>query len=529
MAFLGIVYILAVPFLWGNVVFLLSRNRREKVEPVVKYTAGLLALLSFFLFCLLIALKMDSSLKELEKLFLGGSMLVALMGVAIAIKRRDILKRIMGRKAFLSILPSVIVAFILFVFSYIYLSPSIVNDDTWDVVAVTLANGSVYTHSAMTGQKLVNGLPIFNKIYIIPMLISCFCDCFKFEPSFVLKYGMPALLFLINLALVKTIASEVKVKNTNAFMLIYLILLIVGTYLPSKGIPVTLGYELLRQGYTGYAIAYGLLAPFVVLMLIRGQYYIATISGVSLLGLIRLDRIYYAVRDPINSYMDVVKSGKMFALYLLAVFAMIIWVRKKNQEAHINLLFLPSVFIAYEAEYIGGQLVERREKVIYYFALSVLLYSVCSFSIFSDAEFSSSVRDKEIAATEINMIINDSDSIVWGSTEMMGYLHRTDGNRKTLYGRNVNVLTMDGLDYEDKPEDFEILYLGYYNLVDRKTFYDTETPIETLLKKISKLCDYIVLPSDNLNDNLQAQLSEAKYSYIAENSGYFIYRTSKND
>jgi len=529
MAFLGIVYILAVPFLWGTAVFLLDRNKREKVEPVVIYTTGLLALLSFFLFCLLIALKFDFSLIELEKLFLAGSLLIALPGVAIFIKSRNKLNVRVGCKAFSADFIYIIIAILLFAFSYIYLSPSVVNDDTWDIVSVTLAKGTIYTHSAMTGQELVKGFPIFYKIYVVPMMVSCFCDCFRIEPSLLLKFIMPALAFILNLALVKIIAREIGVKNTNVFMLSYLILLTVGTYLPSKGIPITLGYSLLRQGYTGYAIAYGLLAPGVVLLLIRKQYFSAIVSCVSCLGLLRLDRLFFALREPINSYIDMSGAGKILALYLLAILTMIICTKKRNQEVTVFLLLLPSAFIAYEAEYIGGYLTGKRRKVMYYAALSILFYSACSFSIFSDAELSSSVRDKEIAAIEINKVINNPDSVVWGSCEMMGYLHRADGNRKTLYGRNANVATMDGLDYEDKPEDFDSLYLGYYNLIDRDAFYDADTSIEELLEKVSMLCEYIVLPTDNLNENLQTQLSDAKYIFVAETSGYLIYKTGKND
>lgn len=483
MPILGIVLLLIVPYLIGTVI---TEALREKaVSHLYVYVTGFLSLFVVLLACLLVALKKDYSLCGLEKCYFMYVVLpLSVVGVALLRKRTKIEMSIsVNKRNLFSLIPAILLA----VFSYIYLAPSFLNDDTWEVVSTTLAHESLYEYSAMTGKLMEAGLPIFNKVYVMPMFYACMCDFFKIPMWVIAGILMPVILYSMNLCLINEIAKKASVKNREAFLLVYMIFLMAGTYLPVNGVPVTTGYALLREGYSGYAVAYGVAIPFVVLLLSEKKWLHGIGMAASVLGLVRLDRFFYALTDFLNSYHQINKAGKLLGVYFISVIASLVLLKLKNRKTPLYSYFLPGVLCAYVVVSIVDYLLGRKKKIMYFVGVCAVIFSAVSFNSFADGVTLKSTREYENQVKERLSQLKEeygTDITIWADEDFMAVSRRIDGSVKTIYGRDD--ITKDyliGMDYEDPGFALDYYY-SYKNMHDRNPhFYPSSMEVDEAIEK----------------------------------------------
>ena len=535
----GILAIILVPFLTGAFIVkvlgfmegwfmkLSLRKKEESCEPqglnpVFTYVSGLLTLLFLFLCVHLVGLKLDVNLKGLEKLFFVPAAGLSVLGIlTLAVTGKTVSRKTPSDTTCSNAAPSntspesinsscrltpaafnktnlffIIPAFMLGLLSYFLFAPSYVNDDTWEVVSTTVYHGTLYEYSAMTGDEVVKGFPIFYKIYIIPMLYSCLCDFFNLSKRLLLGFLMPSILLFLNLNIIYSIAGECKVKNKPVFMLLYMLLMMAGTYLPDNAIPATLGYALLREGYSGYAYAYGVALPFSVYLFIKNtqkakaaliRFILSILALLPILGLVRLDRIFYATKEPVKTYVSINTAGKLIGLYLTAVLVLIIMRKLKNEKTSKPLFFLPIVLIAYTGEKLLTLVNGKRAKALYLLSLSFIILAAGNFSLYGDAELLSTEMSFEKSVKEELKDYSDTEIKIWASEDFMATVRRILPNISVLYGRDDITGMLNGLDYEVSSEYVLDFYNSYKNMHAAKDFfYESDLTTEEALSEAYK-------------------------------------------
>ena len=133
-------------------------------------------------------------------------------------------------------------------------------------------------------------------------------------------------------------------------MILYMLLLMGGTYLPKFGVPVTLGYPILREGYSGYAVAYAVVAPTAFLLFLNKKYAGAVVTLATAAAFLRVDRIVFVLLDSYKNLNDIHSAGKLAGVYVGAVIAALMLKFAKNDKINWRALLIPSVFVAYICE-----------------------------------------------------------------------------------------------------------------------------------------------------------------------------------
>ncbi len=501
-----------------------TEEKVEGLNPIFTYVSGLLTLIFLFLCVHLAGLKLDVDLKKLEKLFFVPAAGLSLLGVIFwAVKVKPVKhKKTSGTKSLgatsSSAAPSatvpsttaskriklshslapvavfnkanlffIIPAVLLGVVSYFIFAPSYVNDDTWEVVSTTVYHGTLYEYSAMTGDEVIKGFPIFYKIYVIPMLYSCLCDFFNLPQRLLMGFLMPSILLFLNLNIIYAIARESHVKNKPVFMLLYMLLLMAGTYLPDNAIPATVGYALLREGYSGYAYAYAIAIPFSVFLFIKKKHFSSVLSLTPILCLVRLDRIFYALGKPLKTYVSINTAGKLIGLYLAAIAVLAVMRLLKRTQTAKALFFLPIVLIAYTGERILTLIDGKRAKALYLLSLSFIIFAAGNFSLYKDAELLSAELDFEKSVREELKDYSDTEIKIWASEDFMATARRILPNIRTLIGRDDITGMLNGLDYEEASLHTLDFYNSYKNMHSvNASFYPSDLSVEEAMEEAYK-------------------------------------------
>ena len=472
MAVVGILLIVAAPLLFG--VGISCRFRERNVGCFKGYLVGFLSLFAMLFIETLAMLKLDLSMQAFEWIVVGTLVGMAILGtVLLAVKRPGFERPKFTAHMLYFLVPAVL----LFMYSYLYLVPSLANDDTWEIVSTSLAKGSVYEYSAMTGKLMEKGLPIFNKIYVMPLLYIVMADFFDVPVAVSAGLLIPAIVYVLNLSIAYAIGKKINVGDNSYYMILYMLVLIAGTYLPSFGVPVTVGYTLLREGYSGYAVAYGVVIPTAVLLLLNKKYVWAVIAMAVNAPLVRIDRIFFALTRPIESARAINTAGKVAALYIVAVAVSLIIAALKKCEVKWQVLLLPATFVAYMSETLKNFAKEKHGHIWYSVSMAVIILATVNFRPFDDAETRAMQRETE-KAVEATLKELKPGKIVWAPEEFMATARRIDGNVVTLYGRDDGNTLMAGLDYEAGVEmadeyrsTLKNIASGYYHYL---TKYDEE-------------------------------------------------------
>ena len=488
MAIVGILLFLAAPLLFG--VGISCKFRERNVGCLKGYLVGFLSLFVMLFIETLAMLKLDLSLRVYDWIVVATLAAVAVVGAfLLALKRPGFVKPHIEKRMLWFFVPAVL----LFAYSYCYLVPSLANDDTWELVATSLAHGSVYEYSTMTGQFMTAGLPIFNKIQVMPLLYVVLADFFGISVNVSAGLLVPAIVFVLNLSLVYAIGRELEVSDRSYFMILYMLILMGGTYLPSFGVPVTLGYSVLREGYSGYAVAYGVVIPAALLLLLKKKYLWVVAALVTSVPFVRIDRIFFALMSPVKSLTAANSAGKLMGVYIVAIVAALAYRAIKGASVKWQGLLIPAVFVAYTAEKLKNCLKKKNEVIWYSVGVSLIILSAVNFEPYDDS-VTYFERKGEEAPVEA-CIPEIRDGLVWAPVEFTSVVRRLDGGIETIFGRDVNNPLMAGINYEDDGsmgwEYRNAIYNVALNQYAYVTRYDTDYIVEAARAAGVK---YVVLP-----------------------------------
>ena len=489
MAIVGILLFLTAPLLFG--VGISSKCRERNVGCLKGYLVGFLSLFVMMFAETLAMLKLDLSLKVYEWIVVATLAAMAVLGALLLALRRPVFAKPRIEKRMLWFL---VPAVLLFAYSYFYLVPSFANNDTWEFVATSVAKGRVFEYSSMTGRRMIAGLPIFNKIQVMPLLYVVLADFFGIPVDVSAGVLVPAVVFVLNLSLIYAIGRELGCSDRSYFMILYMLVLMSGTYLPSFGVPVTLGYAILREGYCGYAVAYGVVIPAVLLLLLKKKYMWAAVTLATAVPFVRIDRIFFALMSPVKSIAAVNVAGKIAGVYLVAVIAALIYKAVKGMAIKWQVLLIPSIFVSYITEKLKDCLIKKRDIVLYSVGVAVIILSAVNFEPFDD---SVTCFEKKAEDAKVLACLDDiKDGVIWAPVEFVSAARRLDGNTETLFGRDDNNPLMAGIDFENDEEMAREYKLAGFNIKAGEYQYRTENSTEFIIDSaVSEGVKYFVIPS----------------------------------
>ncbi len=537
MGILFVLIILIVPYMWGC--FITGVSKDKDACGLSVYVQGILSIFILSLGVILFALKSDMKFAS----FTIIETVILLMGTVLGIPFCG--ARVKSGKAHFVLpcrkdMPILIPAVLIGAFSIILTARSFVNDATVEIVRTTLSTGDIYVYSSLTGQTLEKGLPIFNKVLVTPMLYGVLSKISFTDISLITGLLVPVLTYVLNLSIMWKISSyAVKEENRKLFMYSHMLLLIAGTAIPKMAIPVSQGFTLLRQGFTGYTWAFCVAVPFAAWMLLEKKYVRAIYALLSLAGLLKLDSIFFAAKDFSNSYHSMGASCKLWIIYLAAVlygiYAACLYKKKFSWE----LLLCGTAFISASVmdfyERLDGS--SRKERYTF-LAWMVLAYLACvSFKPFGDVSFNLSPdgltkSQKEAVEVLENWDISspageDGRLVIGGNSEVLDAVRKSTGDIKTAYGRNFWEPMLTGYEYEDY--SFGQLYLMFavdginseFKLYDENetlvyldgsdALYDTDVVV---LDKDVNLTNMTLMGFDYFGFDTEDIISVGDYKYL---------------
>jgi len=531
MYIVGIVALLLVPYLCGTLEMMVLRERNA--GHLKTYVTGLLSLFAYFLLAILASLKLDLSFERLRLLFLAGPAILAVCGIPcliVRVKKGLFTIKLSINKDMLWFVPT---ATALGVVAYILMQPSFFNDNTWEIVSTTLATDTYYEFSSLTGNRLSAGLPIFVKIYVMPMLYAVLCKTFGFDMKFIAGLFMPVLFYVLNLCIMYSISAELFGKTASrkraTYMCTYLIFLLAGTYLPINGVTATVGYGLLREGYSGYGVVYGVLIPFVILLLLKKNYLLACLSSTAVLGLLPLDKFFnLVICSPANFFYLVNYAGKLAALYIMGI-AILLFLRIFRSEKHFSaVFFFPAALVSYSVVEISSFVEGKKARMAYFIGVGVIMLSACQFAPMSDATLTIDVCRNNLALSHCLNTISENENIcLWSTEEVMSETRRLNANIKLAYPRSVYVTTLVSVEYEDVTENMHYME----NLIRNKVYDIDYIYMDKDEKQIIRTAceagvNCVIVPEETLREDFALLLEECGFDNPIYSDGYAVFKMS---
>lgn len=479
--------VLVAPLLTGSLVAFLLREKN--FGYVEKYASGFISLIGVLLAVVLVMLKLDKSFAWLSTVFLICVAGLSVLGLAFLGKPA---KSTFRRQQLYFIVPAVL----LWAYAVLYLAPSYINDDSFEIVANSVATNTIFEYSSMTGQKMVNGLPIFSKIYVMPVFEAVLCSTFKVPMWLVGGILIPTIVYVVNLFLMYRIGKELKASNLPMYMITYLLILMNGTYLPANGIPVTAGYAILREGYSGYAVFFGLVLPLLVLLALKKRFLYAAVTALPVVSLVKLDRVFYALKEPITSFESMNSAGKLVGLFIVSAVAILIVYAMTQEKVSPWIVFCPSAMVSYAVVRLGEFVQKGAKKIAFCIGVAAIIMSTSYFSTFSDAVSRSEEAITKEAARQAISTIDDFDFCLYAPMDIMAAARRLDGRVKTLVGRDIETTYLQGADYESHSE-YRTDYYHYmlnYSLYNTNSYLVEHTEGEIMRQAKLEGMKYLVLP-----------------------------------
>lgn len=521
MPFVGIVFIFISSVLTGTLITAVFRERNSNY--VVRFATGFLSLFVFLMLVILVGLKLDFDLNKLALTYLGVISVVSVASLPLLLKE-GIRKPVLEIKK--DNLPFVLLAAVIGFISYIILAQSFVNDDTLEIVTTAVSTNSVYKYAALTGKEMVNGLPIFNKVYAVPMFYAVFTKLFGVNRFLMILVIIPAVVYITNVLLVAQIADYIPLVNKNRFMIFYLILLVSGTFLPTFGIPVSMGYAILREGYSGYAIIYGILVPIIVLYVLRKKYIVAAINIGFAISLFKIDRVLFALLDFFNSFEMMKSAGKLMALFLISILVMWIISKKEETKADCRLILMPIAFVSYVACIIIDKLPSKKERTVYSLVMVFVFFACVNFQPYAGGKalpaYISELNEVTKCVSELR---NECAELkIYASTETMTYARVGSDNTEVLFGRDFDSTYMLGTDYENKSEfisDYDKMIKNIYKGFEYLVLDNTKSDVFDAM--IKEGVNAIVISSECNADIVATEMEASGFKYKGVYGKYKVY------
>ena len=494
--------------------------------------SGFLFLLLVFVPCLLYALKKDLSFSGLKSIYLVAAAAVLILGVllfavGLALGRIGFsAPKVYSKDPFLLIFLGI--AALLGVLSIFFVTPSFVNDDTWEIVETTLLKGRIYEYSSLTGLPLETGHPIFYKVYVMPMFYAVLCSFFGTELYPIAGITVPVFVYILHLWLVYKISEELLPDSKRfPFMIVYLAVLCAGTYLPKSGVPVTAGYAILREGYSGYAVCYGLVLPLCLLCVLQKRWIRAAFAAATAAGLIRVDRVFYGALEVIKGHVSINGEGRLFFLFILCIIALFMLRKKTDVPVKWYACLLPSVTVALTAVAAGALFKTKKEVVAYYLGIFAIIFACCDYRPFADAETGSFIKTHGGAAECAELI--PEGARVLSTKEFMAKIRRVDGSVQTAFARSYYTPELTGLDFEAPPKHCReyLLFAENYAMWISAYGYASDTGYISLYDLAEMVrpegIDTIVIPSSRNDTEESVAFSDAGFEYAGDRGGYSVY------
>lgn len=493
MGILFLIAILLIPYMWGCLISGVFKDK--EADNLSVYVQGILSIFLVFLAVVLVGLKTDMSFKTFTLVSTIVLLLPGFLGVPFLLSRAkagQIKKLELDKK----VLPVAIAAAVLGLFSIVFTNQSYVNDATIETVKTTIETGKIYVYSSLEGKMMLEGLPIYNKIFVIPMLYAVLSKITFTDITIITGLIIPVITYVLNLLIMWRISKFLVAENKRAiFMFAHMILLISGTFLPGIAIPASLGFPLLRQGYTGYAWAYGVLVPFVALMLLQKKYLRAGIFFIAILGLLKLDSIYFAFKDFSNSYYNMGASGKLWIMYLCALFYWIYVCITQKKRFHWEILLSGCAMIASAVCDLYDTYSQKESKqVCYSFLAWMTLASLgcVSFIPFKDISIGLSLDGSNKNTREVIDVLEnwtesspyeeDGKLVVAGCSEVMKQLRISTNKVLPAYGRDFIEPLLTGYNYEYPESGQEYLLLAMEGIESDYKEYSEKEILEALIE-----------------------------------------------
>jgi len=506
---------ICVPYILGTALTVIMGDRGLRGPG--RWVFGSLAVFAFFYASLLIELKLHGSLSDLCRVF--GVVITAVTGGSLPVFLYAFYKGYVKFVKFdVHMLPWIVPALILGVVSVCLFKRSYINDITIETVNTTLYTGKIYEYSSLLGIKMEAGLPIFNKIEIVPMFYACLCSIFGTDIRFITDIAAPIASYISNLVIMWEISAYlVKDKHRNLFMIFHLFLLLAGTYLPANAIPITVGQPLLMQGYSGYAWGYGVLIPAIVLVLLQKKYLLGGLFLIPLTGLIKLDRLFFEIRD-INVNFGLMKyAGKLLILYLVSLIWWIVRLRSNHKTSLIAFLSgtaIVSTTMVDAYEFVGS-------KKSFVVSMMLVILACCSFTPFKDADFI-----WEGHRTDISVVKSErGETVLWAPESVLDDARRQDASIFPIYGRDMYNNMLRGTNYEPYSE-------GAYELYDMMDVLETYSDeyVESLFvpkiednRELDKV-DVVMIPIDTVSDKIKKAIEQRGFDHTEESGRFLIMR-----
>ena len=510
-----ILLILVIPYLVGIALIMILGQRNRK-GPIA-WILGVLFLFVCFLVSLLVSLKLDYDVNGMMRLFkiVAISFTVGAIPAFIAyIRKIPFDAPPITKRTLIWFVPTVVVG----VVSIFLIGPSYANNATLELVRTTIESGEVYRVSALLGTDMEAGLPIFSKIEILPMVYVLLCRNFSVDPEIMILYIVPAIAYFANITIMHEIARKLVSEKARAlFMLTHLCVLIGGTYLPKFMTPVTVGWPLLRQGYSGYAWAYGVAIPMLILMFLDKRPVLAAVSGASVLGLLRLDRIFFVLKDFPQSFLQMNQAGKLFILYVLALAIWIIKKPAKRKDARFTFLSGSAIMSTVVCD-LYEKLGEKR-----IFAASAMILTLAGVGWFP---FKDAVSVPKAPCVDYSSLMQGKDSIMlWAPENVMEYARRKNAKIKLIYGRDMFDEGLIGLNYEEYSKSqyslYDIMWMTERTMDPKKEellvgMIDENPALERV--------DVVLLPMENTTEKISMALVHRGFTYAEQQGEYYMMR-----
>lgn len=528
MPVIGVIFIIMSAILTGTLITFILRERDADLIAVT--ATGFLSLFAFLLLAVLVSLKANLSLHQLSVLYIGIVSFASVISVPVILKKgTDICKLpdVSGwvkQSKTTGIIAVIAIAFV-GVISFAVLSQSVINDDTLEIAYTSAATNTIYEYASLTGEHMINGLPIFNKAYVIPLFYGIMYHTFNISPVLLTLFVLPIVVYAININLVIKVATRINAERVERFLLIYLVLLVTGTYLPKTGIPATTGYALLRYGYSGYAIVFGIVIPLIVLSVLRKNPFSVAIYVMLAVPLVRLDRVFYGLTDFANSYRQINIAGKQTGIFIITV--LIAWgmCLKKSDMINWWTIISPVLFVTYVVDSVLELIKTKKERIIIIVGFLLTSLAAVDFRPYSGAiSLADFVTTRQEVIRCIESLDTDSSPKIYASDDFMKYARMSDYNIPVLYGRDNDNPYMQGLDYEQKSELIPDYRIEYLNIVNEFDYLVTHNSKEVILDGVvADGATIIIFPETFNEEYISNLLNEKGYFYKGLKGRYKVF------
>ena len=493
-----------------------------------------IAVLILLLPVLLAGLKLDMTLTSLAAIYVPVSAVIIAVFFAAVIFRRIKaskngsfpVKRTPEEKKSLAVI--IAAAAILWCFSYVILSPSGVCDNTRETAAVTLLSDTLYEYSAFTGEKMVAGQPIFNKIQLMPVFYASVSRVSGVPLWILTGVLVPLLVFACNIFLVcrlslKLFGSDERLRLV--FVLGYLWMLVAGTYVPDVGIPVTLGYAILRMGYSGWAVCYGIVIPAAFLCLSEKKYVKALITLIPVPGLVRPDKILFSLLDPVNTVKSINNAGKIFFLYILALLVLFLFSFKDKKKIPVIVFFFPAVTVAYTVAMGSAFLSKKKEYVALIAGSFIVILSATGLRPYADGH----IEAPELRRAKAIEALLPNGSKLLAKQETLDLMRLYFPEVRIPYSRAVNNPYLSGLDFESVTEHYgEYSYFSDFYGNEEYVFhyYGAENAVpltEVLENAVLEGVNAVAIPAVKEEDYEREAFSQTGFKFAGNAEDCVVY------